>query len=256
MGKIGTILKKSRESKGLTLQQIEDETNMRWKYLEALEEENYDVIPGQAYVRGFLRNYAAFLGIEPEEMLEIYRLETEINAPKEHEANPARKNQSKVNHNGKQMPITLLGIMLVGVIGVGSWFVWQNNLQPQSKSPVGQEKSITKPPAAEVPIAKPKPANETPNTPTQPQTQPPGAIAQGVALKLTASNGQCWIAVVADGQKVYEGFINNGEVKAYNAKTKIAIRYGNAGVVDVQFQGKDLGKVGGLGKVVNQEYKL
>ncbi|HEX3031160.1 MAG TPA: helix-turn-helix domain-containing protein, partial [Bacillota bacterium] len=72
MGQFGEQLRSTRESKGLTLQQVEEETNMRWKYIEALEEENFDVIPGKAYVKGFLRNYAAFLELDPEEILEQY----------------------------------------------------------------------------------------------------------------------------------------------------------------------------------------
>jgi cytoskeleton protein RodZ len=59
--KIGEILRTERESRGLSLIDVEEETKIRAKYLQALEEENYDEIPGEAYCMGFLRNYARFL---------------------------------------------------------------------------------------------------------------------------------------------------------------------------------------------------
>lgn len=71
--KIGEILRTERESRGLSLIDVEEETKIRAKYLQALEEENYDEIPGEAYCMGFLRNYARFLEIDPDPLIYQYR---------------------------------------------------------------------------------------------------------------------------------------------------------------------------------------
>ena len=67
MAGIGQLLRETREAKGLTLDDVEQEIRIRSSYLEALENEDYDRLPGAVYVRGFLRNYARFLGVELEE---------------------------------------------------------------------------------------------------------------------------------------------------------------------------------------------
>jgi cytoskeleton protein RodZ len=67
MAGIGQILRETREAKGLTLDDVEQKIRIRSSYLEALENEDYDRLPGAVYVRGFLRNYARFLGVDLEE---------------------------------------------------------------------------------------------------------------------------------------------------------------------------------------------
>ncbi|MCL5935149.1 MAG: DUF4115 domain-containing protein [Clostridia bacterium] len=270
MGKIGEILRKTREAKGLTLQQVEDETNMRWKYIEALEEENYEVIPGQAYVRGFLRNYSAFLGLDPEEMLEQYKASTEkaYAAPKAEEDWQTKRTGRK-NKKGKQAGYTrlvVIGVAVAVLVG-GGWLLWAGPLAPgpkaqppntseqtkQNKPPAGQGQQTDPSKTPAQPGGQVTPPPQPPATVTPP-TQPPATLPQGVDLTLKANGGQSWIAVFTDGQKSFEGFLNNGETKNFTANNKIAVRYGNAGVVEVIHQGKSLGKPGGVGKVVNKEY--
>ena len=69
MAAIGLLLRETREAKGLTLNDVEQATRIQSRYLEALEDEEYDRLPGEVYVRGFLRNYARFLGIDLEARL-------------------------------------------------------------------------------------------------------------------------------------------------------------------------------------------
>lgn len=73
MGELGTILRETRESLGLSIEQAEQETRIRRVFLEALEEERFDQLPGDVYVRGFIRNYGRYLGLDPQELLPLYR---------------------------------------------------------------------------------------------------------------------------------------------------------------------------------------
>ena len=73
MESLGQKLREAREKHSYNLEQIARDTNISKGYLEALEEENFGVIPGDTYVLGFLRNYGEYLGLNPEELVALYR---------------------------------------------------------------------------------------------------------------------------------------------------------------------------------------
>jgi cytoskeletal protein RodZ len=70
---LGNKLKEARESKGLTYEYISRDTNISSKYLEALEKEDYSPFPGEPYILGFIKNYGEYLGLDPEELMSLYR---------------------------------------------------------------------------------------------------------------------------------------------------------------------------------------
>ncbi len=74
--KLGEVLRAAREAKGVDLARIERETKIRVRYLTALEEGEYRELPGTVYTKGFLRNYGSYLGLDPEYLVDLYRLET------------------------------------------------------------------------------------------------------------------------------------------------------------------------------------
>jgi cytoskeletal protein RodZ len=72
MDEIGHILREARENKGLTLEEVQDRTRINVRYLAALEDGRYDALPTSVHARGFLRNYARFLGLDPQPLLDRY----------------------------------------------------------------------------------------------------------------------------------------------------------------------------------------
>jgi cytoskeleton protein RodZ len=73
MDELGLILQEARENKGLTLQEVQEQTRINASYLEALENGEYSALPSPVHVRGFLRNYARFLDLDPDPLLERYK---------------------------------------------------------------------------------------------------------------------------------------------------------------------------------------
>jgi cytoskeletal protein RodZ len=73
---LGETLYLARERKGVDLYRAERDTKIRAKHLEALENDDYGQLPGQVYTKGFLRNYAVYLGLDPDEALERWREQT------------------------------------------------------------------------------------------------------------------------------------------------------------------------------------
>ena len=73
MSELGQWLRETRQAKELSLEDVEAGTRIHTRFLAALEEETYDQLPGEISIRGFLRNYALFLDLDPEEVLEKYQ---------------------------------------------------------------------------------------------------------------------------------------------------------------------------------------
>lgn len=78
---IGMYLQWARTQKGLELSDVEDRTKIRAKYLQALEAEDWDVLPSSSYARGFLGTYAALLGLDADGLIDEYRRQVETDAP-------------------------------------------------------------------------------------------------------------------------------------------------------------------------------
>ena len=74
--KLGEVLRAAREAKEIDLLRVERDTKIRERYLSALERGEYRELPGAVYTKGFLRNYGAYLGLDPEYLIDLYRLET------------------------------------------------------------------------------------------------------------------------------------------------------------------------------------
>jgi cytoskeletal protein RodZ len=78
--KLGEVLRTAREGKGVDLARVERDTKIRERYLSALERGEYRELPGAVYTKGFLRNYGAYLGLDPEYLIDLYRIESAVAA--------------------------------------------------------------------------------------------------------------------------------------------------------------------------------
>ena len=104
MASLGDMLRAAREERGISLAEAERETKIRLKYLSAMEDDNPALMPGPTYARGFLRNYAAYLGLDPNEAVELFEEQSQPtrdklkaargHAPVRTAANPATEKNS------------------------------------------------------------------------------------------------------------------------------------------------------------------
>lgn len=74
--RLGDVLREARERRDIDLARAERETKIRSRYLQALEDGDYGSLPGAVYTRGFLRNYARYLALDPEQLIQLYRRES------------------------------------------------------------------------------------------------------------------------------------------------------------------------------------
>lgn len=83
MKTVGQMLRAAREEKKLTLQDIEKGTKIRLKFLLAIESDEFGIMPSQSYVKGFVKNYSEYVGLNSKTVLAFYRRQT-VDAPKSH----------------------------------------------------------------------------------------------------------------------------------------------------------------------------
>lgn len=239
----GQVLLKAREAKGWSLDQAEEATKIRVRYLQALEEENYAILPGNAYVKGFLRTYAKNLNLNPEEILNLYRASAASEAAPVLEA-PLTPIRPKSLWLRPLVAVTMGLIAIALVIGIASW----------SRMQATPQNTAYEPPAlpAAPPESKATPNNQA-NPPASasqsPETVTPPA-AQGLSAKLVFTE-DVWIVVKVDGQPSLQGTFPAGTTKELQAKDKIElVNVGNAGGLMITLNGQALPKLGKSGQVV------
>jgi cytoskeletal protein RodZ len=118
MTEFGQLLRQAREAKGVSLAQVERATRIRRDYLEALEAHEFSHLPASTYARGIVRNYAAYLGLDPAEMLESYEVLTNTR-PSSFEVMPATKPLDMSSHWAPNFAI--IAFMVVMSLVVFTW---------------------------------------------------------------------------------------------------------------------------------------
>ncbi|SDD44120.1 helix-turn-helix domain-containing protein [Sporomusa acidovorans] len=238
MQTVGEFLREERLKKALSVKDVESAISIRALYLNAIEEGNYAIIPGEVYLKGFIRNYATFLGLDPQAVMELYRQNKGQTKEEVPAVNPPQEPvPMKSPSNGGGLTKWVVGIVLVVLIAAG--LAWWS---------AGSEQPAPTPPAQN-----PPPAATQQQTPAKVQEGTQPAPANPVANKVVVTakySAQCWTQIVADGKEIYEGTPKNGESLTWEATNKLSIKFGNAGVVDLVYNGKPMGKIGNNGEVV------
>jgi cytoskeletal protein RodZ len=119
MESLGEALRSSRESQSISLDQIARDTRISKRYLEALEIEDFSVFPGEAYLVGFLRNYAQYLGLDSGELVNLYK-----NLKLQEQPIP----MDELIHGKKKPPIALVLLIILlaaGGLGVGGYYLYR-----------------------------------------------------------------------------------------------------------------------------------
>ncbi len=231
---IGERLRYAREARGLTLGAVESLTRIRAVYLQALEDEQFDRLPGPAYTRGYLRTYALALGIPANELVEMYPgafgtsprpvfTTSPAQIPIRPTTPPSRLRRLVMYIGGTAVTV----ILVLGFIGYQQLRQFAQPVPPLPSTP---SVDSAQPPAKPAPAALPE---AKPSVIPVPQT----AASGGVELALVAS-GTSWLNVVADGTEVFQGFVQAGDAPVWRAQQRLTIRVGNMDAVTLRVNGQ------------------
>ncbi len=263
MEEIGRKLRETREQLGLTLEEAERTIRIRASLLGALERGEFDSLPSATQARGFLHNYAEFLGIDPEELLRQY---DESKQPKHRRSLVARgssKPAGKKNTKSRtRMPswfstdIFVIATITLGVIIVLVWGgqkLFANFGSGDDAAAVASSADAISQPSA---ISTPSPAVSVLAEATLLTTDDPTAtptlilnVLDTVNLQVIAER-ESWVQVLVDGEEAFRGRMRAGEQSDYLGEERVELFTGNGGGIRVIFNGQNQGLMGYIGQVV------
>lgn len=241
MGTLGTYLREAREARGLDLREAAQQTRISINYLRAIENEEFSRLPGEVFVRGFLKNYAKFLGLPEEDVIRRYGelkppapqeqavMRTEaVKAAAEPAANrtgglPARKSIESYLWGGLAL-FALLAVILA---------VW-----PESRGSIGH-------PGADVSLV--TGTAETAGGPTA--TAAPATASDKLYLDIEAVE-DTWVLVRTDASPQKQAMLKKGDIVTWSADERFLLSYGGIGSVLLRLNGIELNVEGIPGAVV------
>jgi cytoskeleton protein RodZ len=255
MGELGDLLRRTREEKGLSLDQAMEATRIRKEFLQALEEEDLDRLPAPVYVKGFLRNYASFLGLNPQDVLSLLPT-PEDTTPSTPTAPVASMLDQPLEPASLRRLWPLAALLLVIALVVAAWWVYPRYFG--GALPLARPTATpTSAAAPTLTVAESSPTAVIPTATALPTaTRIPTATPTlaGLVLSIEVVDQRSWVLVQADGERAFAGILEPGAKDSWAASQRISLRSGNAGAVRVTLNGEDLGVFGELGQVVEQEW--
>jgi len=181
---VGEMLRSAREAHGYSLADVAQALKLTQRQVEALETERFDLLPGAAFARGFLRNYARLLGLNPDPLIQSLAQTEGVGAPSLAPVCNAEGTMPAGDGGLRPsaMPIALLAVLLLGGVVAGWYFDWFEQPQDQAESaavietPVAPAAVMPVPPAADMaPVVIPDdaPSDAVPLTPAVPADDAP-----------------------------------------------------------------------------------
>jgi transcriptional regulator with XRE-family HTH domain len=221
MFELGVRLKEARLRRSLELEQVEEQTRISRRYLRALEDERFELLPGDAYAKAFLRSYADFLGLDAKLYVDEYTGRFDPRAPEPTPASsPPRRHWPRPLRAVRPWPL-VVAAAAVAVLAVLAWQFGGSSSQPISHpNPVRPATRSASPNARPTPRPKPQPVP---------------------VLSLKAARGRCWIDAHLDsptGKVVYVGTLAQGTTIRFSLHQPLWIRLGAPSTLDARIGGK------------------
>ena len=270
MPNLGATFRKARESAGLPLEKIAADTRISTRFLLAIESESFNQLPGGIFNRGFIRSYAEYLGLDPDQAVADYdRLSSAAQEPLEVLRDVERDSSRKSERNLYPIAAAILVVSILAYYLVTRKPANTNEppqqtataptteaapevpQTPPTDTPVPAATSVaeTQQPPAPAPAAAPAPA---PLQPTPPVTTTPSGTS-ALALDVNAKN-DTWIKVTSDGTVVFADILPSGALRRFSAEHSINVTIGNAAGASLKINGRDIGPLGNEGRV--REFKI
>ena len=282
---VGDLLRRERERQKLSIKDIEQGTSIRALYIEAIENGDYDKLPGNVYTKGFIKNYGNFLKLNGDDLSRQFseevapvvpvaqseKIEPNVNGNASVVSQPVledqtarvinepipsinnqlqpepemRINSPKLAKNNSNSGLTVAAVVLIIAVVGGLWYYFTNI--------EGKELAQNPPAQTQSTDANTSTASAS-VTPVSASTPDSVAVpSNGVNLQAKFV-GKCWTKVVVDGRVAYEGTAEAGQTLSWQGKERIAVTAGNAGAVEFIENGNNLGIAGSDGDVVEKVF--
>jgi cytoskeleton protein RodZ len=216
MFEIGPSLREARMRRGLSSEDVQKAIRIRDRYLHALEEERWELLPGDAYVKGFLRTYAEFLGLDGN----LYGAASPV----------------ETGRIGLMRPLLAIAAIVAVVAAVAAWQLHGSSGNgPPSAQSAGAATPTSNPTRTHTTNPTTKP------TTTRHRTAPPRPTPTTAHAVLTAARGRVWLLVrsgSATGRVLYEGVLEQGQKLPVTLSPRVWLRVGAPWNLDVRVSGR------------------
>jgi len=238
---IGESLAAARERAVLTRAQVSATTRVRASLIEAIEHDDFTGCGGDFYARGHLRAIADAVGLDPAPLVADYdRQHGRPSAPPAHEI--FERDVMPAGRGGPNWSLAM-AIALVLIVGYGLVALFTG--APDGGKPVAQG------PRPQPTVSRTPPPEPSPSTAPVRESIP----ADVVEVRLAVSDGESWVKVTGtDGTAIFQGLLAQGQTKVWRHDNSVRIVVGNAGVVRLRVNGRDLGAAGGDGEVIRRTF--
>ncbi len=258
----GQRLRRERELRAISLDEISATTKIGTRLLRALEEEQFDLLPGGIFNKGYVRAYARYVGIDEEKAIADYLQAAHDAAPGHTVPDPTlsirfEQSSPEVVNESPRSPLPVVPILIALVLmaaAVGGWRLYRARhleRQQQVASTVAhdttQTNSTLNHPTTSIPIPEKSSSPSPVAAPTVPVTATHAAnsTAHGPFEITIRPTGRAWVSIKSDGKFVVHGIIKPPDVKTIRAGSQVIFWTGNAGAVEVSFNGKNVPLTGG-----------
>ena len=243
MTSVGSILRKERESQQRTIAEIASELCIMQRYLHAIEADDTSGVPGLFFYKNFAKQYATILAVD--ERLILPALDA-IQTPEDTPPSPAicvpnrlvqATNRRHVPDISMAWSIVGLVVVLLGCSGIYAW--WKRAPQAPAVAVAVAQRST---PVAMV-------SSPLPSMLSGAQTALQTGEASGVVLKLSATE-RTWLSISSDGKEIFAGILQPSESKTLTGIDRATMKVGNAGGIEVLWNGKVISPLGTRGQVL------
>ncbi|HEV7425826.1 MAG TPA: RodZ domain-containing protein [Thermoanaerobaculia bacterium] len=258
LASFGEELRREREIRGISLKEIADATKISKRFLEAIERNDHKTLPAPVFTRGFVREYARYLGLSSDDMVNRYNFAAVGDDRIEQSAHldrlttpqappvPRKKTQQKsipppyarVDRN-----VYILLIVVIALAGVSYWALKHRRETRANEIRIAAETKAAVP----TPVAPPPAVVQTATAPTQTSAAVPAKLI--LSLEITRTS---WITLDADGERLINDELRRGFHRTVEAKDAFRFKtIGNAGGVSMTLNDLPVPSLGQDGQVLH-----
>jgi cytoskeleton protein RodZ len=273
MNSVGELLRRERESQGRQIAEIAEELCITQRYLRAIEQDDLDSLPASFFYKSFVKQYAAILGVDEkklqpgvdaliasEEPLPSpghYRYSVMGRDPAGRQATPSIRHLDPIVQDGNRrhfsdprLGLSLVGLGVVLLVCTG-FYAWWNKVPQVRVTAQAVAEQTRAPVAVEVKAAEPlERASGEPQESTIDLTTSTGSDGLNhVVLNLSATE-KTWLSIsTSDGKRIFSGILEPSQTKTLTGLEVARMKVGNAGGLEVHWNGKAIGPIGPRGQV-------
>jgi len=227
MESVGQLLRREREAQEKSLEDVAKETKMSASTLEALEDDRFSALPAQVYIKGHLRTYARYLGLNEDDVVAMYlrfTQQTESDELDEWDAVELELTERKETASRRWVLIGATSVIGVVVLLVGFWWIRSRGPEPQPQTPVAELEAVTDPVS---------------------EAAAPDTTIEWHKLELMAvARERTWVRVAVDGTPVSDLTLEPGDRRLWEANELFLLDVGNGGGLELYLDGEFIGTAG------------